>query len=276
MIQDRIGPDRAVIWVPGKAAASTLLFLALLVVISAVAWTSQVEFPQSCRWYVALFITELAILFTWGTALAIGGRIRVRGTRSAFDVAVRSLGEPRVFVWSGLSLQVVTFVAALMTKGVSGGVLFEKVGLSFAPIVLAFDVAFGALYIALRLAAEKRVGVRFSGLLHPIADGIKLVFKEDVIPDASDRLVHSLAPIISLFPVLVAMAVIPLGDNLCFGSNGSIDAWHAPGNQVCYGPVFSSLMGSELSAPFLLDGLVIVSTVCLAVFAQRVKPSRAR
>jgi len=54
-----------------------------------------------------------------------------------------------------------------------------------------------------------RVG-RF-GLLQPIADGIKLMFKEDIVPANADRLIFCLAPAISFIPALIVFAVIPFG-----------------------------------------------------------------
>ena len=50
------------------------------------------------------------------------------------------------------------------------------------------------------------------GLLQPIADGIKLFFKEDLIPSQVDRTIYLLAPALSLAPALIAFAVIPFGD----------------------------------------------------------------
>jgi NADH-quinone oxidoreductase subunit H len=54
-----------------------------------------------------------------------------------------------------------------------------------------------------------RVG--WHGLLQPIADGIKLVIKEDIIPSRADRLVFMLAPFASMVPALVVFSVIPFG-----------------------------------------------------------------
>jgi NADH-quinone oxidoreductase subunit H len=50
-----------------------------------------------------------------------------------------------------------------------------------------------------------------------VADPLKFLTKEDVIPRGADRLLHTLAPCINLFPVLVAFAVIPFGDTLIIG-----------------------------------------------------------
>lgn len=52
------------------------------------------------------------------------------------------------------------------------------------------------------------------GLLQPIADGIKLLFKEDIIPEKANKLLFVLAPVITLIPALVTFAVIPFGDKI--------------------------------------------------------------
>ncbi len=54
-----------------------------------------------------------------------------------------------------------------------------------------------------------RVG--FHGLLQPIADGIKNLFKEDLIPENADKTVFVLAPAISITAAVILLAVIPLG-----------------------------------------------------------------
>jgi NADH-quinone oxidoreductase subunit H len=64
---------------------------------------------------------------------------------------------------------------------------------------------------------QSRVGpyrVGPHGLLQPIADGVKLMMKEDLIPDAADRSVFILAPVIFLIPCLLIFASIPFAPNL--------------------------------------------------------------
>ena len=51
--------------------------------------------------------------------------------------------------------------------------------------------------------------VGWHGLLQPIADGLKLFFKEDIIPSGANKIIFTVAPIISLVPALIAFAVIP-------------------------------------------------------------------
>lgn len=52
------------------------------------------------------------------------------------------------------------------------------------------------------------------GLLQPLADGIKLAFKEDVAPRGADRLMFTVAPLISTTAALIAFAVIPIGPDV--------------------------------------------------------------
>jgi len=49
------------------------------------------------------------------------------------------------------------------------------------------------------------------GLLQPIADGIKLIFKEDVIPRQSEKLILIVAPVVAFIPGFLAFAVVPVG-----------------------------------------------------------------
>ncbi len=49
------------------------------------------------------------------------------------------------------------------------------------------------------------------GLLQPLADGVKLLFKEEIIPAGVDRFVFLVAPMLSLLGALMAFAVIPFG-----------------------------------------------------------------
>jgi len=71
-----------------------------------------------------------------------------------------------------------------------------------------------------RIGANRAAIFGFAGLglvNTLVADPIKFLLKEDVVPASSDRLLHSLAPILSLVPVLVTFAVVPFGDVLEVG-----------------------------------------------------------
>ena len=57
-----------------------------------------------------------------------------------------------------------------------------------------------------------RYGGRFSlfGLGQPLADGIKMLFKENIVPRDADRLFHLLAPILALIPAMLVLCFLPL------------------------------------------------------------------
>jgi NADH-quinone oxidoreductase subunit H len=52
------------------------------------------------------------------------------------------------------------------------------------------------------------------GLLQPMADGLKMLTKEDIVPYFADQWIHFLAPVVKVIPVLLAYAVLPVGRNM--------------------------------------------------------------
>jgi len=52
------------------------------------------------------------------------------------------------------------------------------------------------------------------GLLQPVADGIKLIFKEELTPQKADKVIFILAPVITAFPALIILAVVPVGGTI--------------------------------------------------------------
>ncbi|HUE39720.1 MAG TPA: NADH-quinone oxidoreductase subunit H, partial [Candidatus Binatia bacterium] len=50
-----------------------------------------------------------------------------------------------------------------------------------------------------------------------MADPVKMFTKEDFVPQGADRLLHWLAPFLSVFPILITFACIPFGDELRIG-----------------------------------------------------------
>jgi NADH-quinone oxidoreductase subunit H len=60
-------------------------------------------------------------------------------------------------------------------------------------------------------------GITVLGLLHPLADVIKLLTKEDTVPAGANRVMHALAPVIAAVPAVIAFAVIPFGGVYTFG-----------------------------------------------------------
>ena len=58
---------------------------------------------------------------------------------------------------------------------------------------------------------------RLWGILHFVADAIKMMFKEDIVPSKVDRFLFALAPVMAIAPVLITFAVVPFGPDLCVG-----------------------------------------------------------
>jgi len=80
-----------------------------------------------------------------------------------------------------------------------------------------------ATYLERKIVAfmQHRIGPFYAGpygLLQPIADAIKLIFKEDVVPNNVERWMYTLAPIISFVPAMLTFAVVPFAaDATIFG-----------------------------------------------------------
>lgn len=84
--------------------------------------------------------------------------------------------------------------------------------------VLLTAVAY-TVYLERRVSAfiQNRIGpnrVGPEGLLQPLADVIKLLMKEDIVPERANRFVHALAPGISIIVALSTIAVVPFGDTI--------------------------------------------------------------
>ncbi len=95
-------------------------------------------------------------------------------------------------------------------------IILSKITLIVVPIMLS--VAYLTLaerkvigYIQVRIGPN-RVGPR--GLLQPIADGLKLLLKEIIVPTNANRFLFVVAPILALMPALAAWAVIPFSDGM--------------------------------------------------------------
>ena len=64
---------------------------------------------------------------------------------------------------------------------------------------------------------QHRVGPTYAGpcgLLQPIADAVKLIFKEDIVPSRVERLTWALAPLVSFVPALLTFIVVPFGADI--------------------------------------------------------------
>jgi NAD(P)H-quinone oxidoreductase subunit 1 len=72
-------------------------------------------------------------------------------------------------------------------------------------------------------AAQQRIGPEYAGplgVLQPVADGLKLVFKEDIVPAKADPLLFTLGPILVVIPVFLSFLIVPFGQNLIISNVG--------------------------------------------------------
>ncbi|MEN9804654.1 MAG: NADH-quinone oxidoreductase subunit [Actinomycetota bacterium] len=102
-------------------------------------------------------------------------------------------------------------------------ILLKVVGIFVVGLVVTmFMVWFERKAIA---GMQNRIGPNKAGpfgLLQTLADGIKLFFKEDLIPDRADRFVFKLAPYLAFVPAFLVWAVIPLGGDFSDGKDGLV------------------------------------------------------
>ena len=72
-------------------------------------------------------------------------------------------------------------------------------------------------------AVQQRIGPEYAGalgVLQPLADGLKLLFKEDIIPARADGLLFTLGPILVVVPVILSWLVVPFGQDLLISNVG--------------------------------------------------------
>ena len=121
---------------------------------------------------------------------------------------------------SGIDLQG-TFIESLRDLGLSAGTA-KAIWMPLPMILMIIGATVGVLTCVwlerkISAAAQQRIGPEYIGplgLLAPVADGLKLVFKEDVVPAQSDRWLFTLGPIIVTIPVFLSYLIVPFGQNL--------------------------------------------------------------
>jgi NADH-quinone oxidoreductase subunit H len=83
------------------------------------------------------------------------------------------------------------------------------------------------------------------GLFQPVADGIKMLIKEDIVPKRADKILHFIAPIMIAATAILALGVIPYGRNMTpFAIDGGILFFFAVGSTTELG-VFMAGWGSN-------------------------------
>jgi len=156
---------------------------------------------------------------------------------------------------------------------------------SFAPVVTWVERKQSAV-MQDRIGANRAdlFGIRILGLLHPAADVIKLIFKEDVVPEGANRVMHLVAPLIAAVGAIISFAVIPYGGRYTFGDTtfslvaADID-WgllyiFAVGSIAAYGTVIAgwasnnnwSLLGSLRASAQMISYEVTMGLSVVGIF----------
>lgn len=127
---------------------------------------------------------------------------------------------------SGIDLQE-TFVQSLTDFGIPPGAA-KAIWMPLPMLMMIIGATVGVLIAVwlerkISAAVQQRIGPEYIGplgVLAPVADGLKLIFKEDVIPAKADSLLFTLGPIIVVIPVFLSYLIVPFGQNLVVSDVG--------------------------------------------------------
>ena len=129
----------------------------------------------------------------------------------------------------------------------SSDIGFSVVAVMLLKVVIAFALLMISVMLVIwferKIVADmhNRVGPSLAGpwgILQTLADGIKLFFKEDLLPDRADRVVFRLAPYLSLVPAFLSFAIVPIGGDFTNGGDGTVSIFgHKTLLQVADPPV---------------------------------------
>lgn len=178
--------------------------------------------------FIALVILAIPALMIFTRRQAFIGGVLLQILAVVFIVVVN---WPAIFAWGDGALN---YIFDPATRRIEPIQCYSDLGCATVyPIVFSLILFFVVLtsfaYTTLlerRVLAliQHRVGpnrVGPKGFLQPAADGIKLIFKEDIRPAGADAPVYLLAPILKTVPTLIILAVIPLGPDILI-------PWFAP------------------------------------------------
>jgi NADH-quinone oxidoreductase subunit H len=154
--------------------------------------------------------------------------------------------------------------------------------------VAAIIVVFASLFAVTTILERKGLG-RFQnrygpnrvgpyGLLQPLADGLKSLTKEDIVPHAADKAVHLLAPLLLVVAAFLGYAVLPIGRNmvtvdldagvLYFFAAGSIvelaifmAGWSSRNKYSLLGAMRAIAQMISYEVPLILSAIVVIMTV---------------
>ncbi len=129
-----------------------------------------------------------------------GDALRTVLTEQGLDMPIHTVAEPEA-------------LSAIASTSVVAGASMVQLFIGIIGLFLLAGVL-NAGYKFHRGFVESGGRIYLKGLLHPAADAMKMIWKEDFVPPKADKLLHSLAPIITVIPAIASFAVIPFADTL--------------------------------------------------------------
>nr|B8HQP5.1 RecName: Full=NAD(P)H-quinone oxidoreductase subunit 1; AltName: Full=NAD(P)H dehydrogenase I subunit 1; AltName: Full=NDH-1 subunit 1; AltName: Full=NDH-A [Cyanothece sp. PCC 7425] len=126
----------------------------------------------------------------------------------------------------GIDLQG-SFIELLTNVGLPPGVA-KAVWMPLPMLLMLVGATIGVLISVwlerkISAAAQQRIGPEYIGplgVLAPVADGLKLLFKEDIVPANADAALFTLGPILVVIPVFLSYLIVPFGQNLLISDLG--------------------------------------------------------
>ncbi|MBK1987880.1 NADH-quinone oxidoreductase subunit NuoH [Sphaerospermopsis aphanizomenoides BCCUSP55] len=127
---------------------------------------------------------------------------------------------------AGIDLQG-TFIQSVRDLGIPPGAA-KAIWMPLPMILMLIGATVGVLVATwlerkISAAAQQRIGPEYQGpfgLLVPVADGLKLIFKEDIVPAKADRWLFTLGPVIVVIPVFLSFLIVPFGENIVITNVG--------------------------------------------------------
>ncbi|TAE56059.1 MAG: NADH-quinone oxidoreductase subunit NuoH [Nostocales cyanobacterium] len=127
---------------------------------------------------------------------------------------------------AGIDLQG-TFIESVKDLGIPAGAA-KALWMPLPMILMLIGATVGVLVATwlerkISAAAQQRIGPEYQGpfgLLVPVADGLKLIFKEDIVPAKADRWLFTLGPVIVVVPVFLSFLIVPFGENIVITNVG--------------------------------------------------------
>jgi NAD(P)H-quinone oxidoreductase subunit 1 len=161
---------------------------------------------------------------------------------------------------SGIDLQG-TFIQSLSDLGISAE-LAKVIWMPFPMLLMIIGATVGVLVNVwlerkISAAAQQRIGPEYAGplgVLQPVADGLKLVFKEDILPAKADPILFTMGPVLVVMPVFLSYLIVPFGQNLVITDiNTGVFLWIALSSIVPIGLLMAGYSSNNKYS--LLGGL---------------------